>query len=86
MYLYAIMSYEYADFLRSFFDGYGAEYNDAKCVLVGLTEDQIATYTGEIVRIDGSALNDNQLSALITSISNIPPMDRLVILSIAQGK
>ena len=84
MYLYAIQNKDYAEFIKSFFDG--AVYNQGELILCGLTEEQIATFDGEIVRIDAMDLTDEQLTALVTDMVEAVPTGKLVIASIPQGK
>ena len=86
MYLYAIMDIEHSGFLKAFFNGNGACYNDDKCLLVGLTEEHISTFDGDIVRVDAMELTDAQLTALTDQMITEAPTGRLIIVSIAQGK
>lgn len=72
MYFYAIMLASLADFLRKFSSG--ALYDANTLLLVGLTEAQINTFDGEIVRIDKLGFttteHDVTLTEVLTGLAN----------------
>lgn len=83
---------ENAEFL-----GGGAEYVDGKVLLKGLTESEIAQFTGEVNRIDQLGLNPvddpaltglstAELSAIMSQLAAQDPNEELGVLSVAQGK
>jgi len=86
IYLYAIMDIDHSEFVKGFFNGRGAHYNDDKLVLVGLTEEQISTFDGEIIRVDEAELNNGQLTSEFNRLSARSPRRRLIIMDKPQGK
>lgn len=78
---YGVMYTVNASFLVS-----GALYCDGKITLRGLTELEIAKYTGTINRIDAKDITDDELSTLITRYAEQPANEVLGILSMKQGK
>ena len=89
---YAVMYTVNAEFLGS-----GAPYVDSKVTLKGLTESEIAKFTGEVNRVDALGFNPDddpeltglstvQLSGLATQLAEQDPNDRLAVLSKEQGR
>ena len=89
---YAVMYTEHSEFL-----GKGAIYMAGKVVLKGLTEPEIALFTGAINRLDALGFNPTddpeqtglsiaEFTAVIDGLAAQEPNTLLGVLSIAQGK
>ncbi len=78
---YAVMYTPFADFL-----GEAASYVNDTIKLKGLTESEVASYTGDVNRIDAMELTNEQLSAMIDGFLAQAPNEVLGVMSLEQGK
>ena len=84
---YGIMATDKADYLRFICGGDGAAYNDNKLTLVGITEDQIKGFEGEVIRLDhlSEELPYHELSSMVDSMLAAKETGKLIIASKTQG-